>query len=135
VWATTAQKEKLMTHRKILTLGSLTALLLVVAWTTPVAAADGQEVFLGQKCNTCHSVETAGIEAKTKSEKLFGGDLSQVTERHETEWIAQYIQREIQKDGADHKREFTGTDEELQSLLDWLKAQATAAGENAGGKV
>lgn len=124
-----------MTHRKILTLGSLVAFLWVVAWTPTAAAADGQEVFLGQKCNTCHSVETAGIEAKTKSEKLFGGDLSQVTERHEMEWIAQYIQREVQKDGADHKKEFTGSEEELQALLDWLKEQATAAGANAGGKV
>ncbi len=124
-----------MTHRKILTLGSLAALLLVVAWTPAVAAADGQEVFLGQKCNTCHAVETAGIEAKTKSEKLFGGDLSLVTERHEMEWIAQYIQREIQKDGTDHKKDFTGSEEELQALLDWLKEQATAAGENPGGKV
>ena len=120
-----------MTHRMLsfcCALGALT--LLLVVWA-PAAAAEGQEVFLGQKCNLCHSVESADIAAKTKSEKLFGGDLSDVMTRQEEAWVAQYIQRQVQKEGEDHKREFTGSDEELQALIDWLKEQATAS---AGGE-
>jgi cytochrome c2 len=117
-----------MNHRKVLFAATLGILFLALA-AAPQAVAQGQDVFLAQKCNLCHSVESAGIEAKTKSEKLFGGDLSDVTTRHEEAWIAQYIKREVQKDGEDHKREFTGTDEELQALIDWLKAQAAAGGE------
>jgi mono/diheme cytochrome c family protein len=121
-----------MRHQTLSTpfaLGALALLTLLVVAVAPTATADdGKDAFLGQKCNLCHSVETAGIEAKTKSEKLFGGDLSDVTERHEEEWIRQFIKREVQKDGADHKREFTGSDEELQAMIDWLKQQAAAAG-------
>ena len=37
--------------------------------------SDGKGVFEAQKCNLCHAVSSAGIEAKTKSEKLKGPDL------------------------------------------------------------
>jgi cytochrome c2 len=87
----------------------------------------GKAVFLAEKCNLCHSVETAGIEAKTTSEKMKGGDLSTATTRHEDSWIAQYIRKQIQKDEKDHKKEFKGSDEELQALIGWLKEQAVAA--------
>jgi len=107
-------------HRfAILVFGS--ALLIAAA----SAAADdnpGKAVFLAQKCNLCHSVEAAGIEAKTTSEKLKGPDLTLVTTRHEAEWIGKFVRRQIQKDGADHKKEFKGTDEELQALVGWFKA-------------
>ena len=39
--------------------------------------AAGEELFVAtHKCNMCHSVEAAGIEAKTKSKAMLGGDLS-----------------------------------------------------------
>lgn len=88
------------------------------------AAMDGKEIFLGEKCNMCHSVSTADIEAKTKSEKMFGGDL--VDLEHEADWIAEYLKKAAEKDGSDHKREFKGTDEELAALVDWLLAQKTS---------
>lgn len=84
-------------------------------------APAGQVAFETLKCNMCHSVSTAGVEAK--SEKMFKGDLVDLD--YEAEWLAQYIQQEIEVDGEPHKKEFKGTDEELQAIVDWLLEQKT----------
>lgn len=108
------------------TLAALVAVaLLVVALPAANVAAegDGEGVFLGQKCNTCHSVEAAGIEAKTKSEKIKGPDLTGVTDRHDNEWLARYLHKEEELNGSAHKGKFSGSDEELQALLSWLAEQ------------
>lgn len=98
--------------------------------TAPLQAAEapaGQKIFLAQKCNLCHSVSSAGIEAKTTNEKLQGPDLSTV-ELPDAEWLAAYLKQEETHDGEKHKKKFTGSDEELQALIDWLKAQAASGG-------
>jgi hypothetical protein len=38
--------------------------------TTDKVTFDGKEIFLAQKCDLCHTVSSAGIEAKTKSDKM-----------------------------------------------------------------
>ncbi|MDA8019003.1 MAG: cytochrome c [Thermoanaerobaculia bacterium] len=82
---------------------------------------DGKAVFVAEKCGLCHGVQAAGIQAKTTSEKLKGPDLSGY-EAEEGFDVRSYLRKESEKDGAAHRREFKGTDEELQALLDWLKA-------------
>lgn len=86
-------------------------------------APDGKEVFLAQKCNMCHAVSTVGIEAKVKSETMQGPDL--VDLERDPEWIAQFVTKEIELDGEKHKKEFKGSDEELDVLISWLLAQKT----------
>lgn len=81
--------------------------------------APGAAVFEAMKCNMCHSVTTAGIEAK--SEKMFKGDLIDID--HDAKWLVQYMKQEIEIDGEPHKKPFKGTDEELQALVDWLLEQ------------
>jgi cytochrome c2 len=90
-------------------------------------AADGKAVFLAEKCNLCHSVSSAGIEATTKSEAMKGPDLS-TTGPHDAAALAKYLKQEETKDGKKHKKAFKGSDEELQTLIAWLNEQA-AAGE------
>ena len=85
-----------------------------------MAGDDGQAAFTAQKCNMCHSVPQADIVAKVKSEKMKGPDLP--NESREADWIASFVKREVQLDGADHKKEFKGTDEELQAIAAWLIA-------------
>ena len=104
-----------------LTLLALGAIFLVA----PVAAeeGDGKAVFEAQKCNLCHSVSSAGIEATTKSEKLKGPDLTGVGDRHDAEWIAKYLKKEVDMDGKKHTKPFSGSDEELKALVDWLLEQ------------
>jgi len=94
---------------------------------TPAYAEDadaGQEIFLAQKCNTCHGVEAVGIEAKIKSEKMMGPDLTKVATERDAEWLAQYLKKEVDLDGKKHSKAFTGSDEELQALIDWFESLA-----------
>lgn len=85
---------------------------------------DGKAVFEAQKCDLCHSVSTVGIEAKTKSEKMQGPDLvGVVTAEHDAEWIGKYVRKQAELNGKQHSKEFKGSDEELQALIDWLGAQ------------
>lgn len=87
------------------------------------AAADGKQVFEAQKCSLCHDVSTVGIEAKMKSEKMKGPDLVNIADQHDAAWVAKYLAKKENLNGAPHKKEFTGTDEELQALVDWILAQ------------
>ena len=83
-------------------------------------ALDGQALFTDtHKCNMCHGVPAADIEAKMKSEKMKGPELGGKLEK-ELEEIAAYVRKESEIDGVTHKKEFKGTDEELQAIVDWL---------------
>lgn len=89
----------------------------------PASALDGKEVFLAQKCDTCHAVSTAGIAATTKSEKMKGPDLVGVIQAHEPTWISDFLHKKVDKDGKKHAKEFKGTDEELAAIVAWLETQ------------
>ena len=99
--------------------------LLATLPTTAVALAEGEatasgpELFTTHKCMLCHGVEAAGIEAKTKSAKMAGPDVSGFT-TDDVAALAGYLRKQSERDGVAHKREFEGTDEELQTILDWL---------------
>ncbi len=107
----------------VLTAAGCAAAILVAisAVAAEEAVPRGHEVFLEAKCNLCHGVPAAGIEAKTTSEKMKGPDLLA------GEWdggkLAGFIKQEIEVDGRKHKKEFKGSDEELQALVDWLLEQ------------
>ena len=79
----------------------------------------GQTLFLEYKCNMCHSVPAAGIEAKTKSEKMRGADLGGPMEAG-AEAVAAYLRKEGELDGSTHKKEVDISTDEVQTLLDWL---------------
>ncbi len=102
--------------------GLVLALALLAA--APLAGADeGKDLFIAQKCNMCHAVSSAGIEAKVKSEKMMGPDLTGVGDRLDAETIAKFLKKETQIDGKDHKKEFAGTDDELKAIIAWLETQ------------
>lgn len=109
---------------------TVVALIAVASLTpglTPAYAEDadaGKKIFLAQKCNTCHGIEAAGIEAKIKSEKMMGPDLTKVAGERDAEWLAQYLKKEADLDGKKHSKAFTGSDEELQQLIDWFESLA-----------
>lgn len=79
----------------------------------------GQGAFMAHKCNMCHAVSAAGIEATTKSESMKGADLGGKIEG-DFKAIAAYVRKEGEIDGKTHKKGFKGTDEELQAIIDWL---------------
>lgn len=104
---------------------ALTILLLAVAFAGSLAAEeepalDGKTLFTDtHKCNMCHGVPAAEIVAKTKNEKMKGGDLGGKIETG-LEELAAYVRKEAELDGKTHKKPFKGTDEELQAIVDWL---------------
>ena len=96
-----------------------------------MATPEGNDVFLKYKCNNCHTVSTAGIEAKSKTTKA--PDLVDITVRHQSDWIRKYIRQnethtacavvDSAKDGKKHAIKFNGTKDEENTLIDWLDQQ------------
>ena len=82
--------------------------------------ADGKETFLAAKCNTCHSVPSADITAKVKSEKMKGPDITAEMASTDRELLAKFLRKEAQIDGKDHSKKYEGSDEDLQKILDWI---------------
>lgn len=112
----------------------LTLLLLALALPSPggmrsaasaaEGGADGKAIFLAEKCNTCHGVAAAGIEAKLKSEKLRGPDLDETSVAdHDRAPLVAFLRGKGELDGKEHKKPFKGSDEELAALIDWLLEQ------------
>ena len=110
-----------MTKARLATGLVMTLALLIAA--PFVGADDGKEVFLAQKCNMCHAVSSADIEAKVKSEKMMGPNLTGMVNADNAETIAKFLKKEAQIDGKDHKKEFAGTDDELKTIIAWLETQ------------
>lgn len=116
-----------------LTIAVAAIAVLVVLFSAPVitvAAAgsaprplDGKEIFLAQKCNLCHAVPPADIEATTKSEKMKGPDL--VDLKRDAEWVEKYVTKKVELNGKLHMKELKGSDEELDALVEWLLKQQT----------
>jgi hypothetical protein len=111
--------------------------LVALLYATPSAGAptpntadqvtfDGKEIFLAQKCDLCHTVSSAGIEAKTKSDKMKGPDLT-TAEKRDPKLLADFMRKSAQIDDQDHKKEFKGSDEELGALLSWIQEQQKKA--------
>ena len=102
----------------------IVVVLLAVLYSGPAsgqAKLDGKALFLAQKCNMCHSVSTAGIEATTKSEKMKGPDLVNV--KTEAKVLGDYLRKKADLKGKKHSKAFTGSDEELGAMLAWIQAQ------------
>lgn len=103
------------------------ALVFTILLLAPAAllAADsaGKDLFVDKGCSKCHAVSSAGIEAKIKSEKMQGPDLTDVASRHDGEFISKYVLKQEKLDDKSHKGSWDGSDDELKALIDWLLAQ------------
>ena len=82
-------------------------------------AADGKALFLENKCNLCHTIDSQGI-AKT-SDKMKAPDLSNASGLVESaDWLKSFLKKEVKKDDKAHQREFKGSDEDLDAIVQWL---------------
>ncbi len=111
--------------RLLTTLLTAAAAVAILALAVPTTLAeeggDAEELFVEtHKCQMCHGVAAVEIEAKTSSDKMKGPDLSGYTSDKDLAEIAAYARKEADIDGKQHKKGFKGTDEELQTILDWL---------------
>ena len=100
------------------------AVLLATLFSSAGSAAatpDGKAIFLAQKCNTCHSVSTAGIEATTKSAAMKGPDLVNV--KLDAAAITKFLHKETEMDGKKHPKNVKLPDADMKALIDWVLAQ------------
>jgi hypothetical protein len=73
----------------------------------------------------CHSVDSQSIAKTSKTMK--GPDLSNAAGLVESaDWAKSFLKREVKKDDKNHQREFKGTDEELNAIVDWLMTLKTS---------
>jgi cytochrome c551/c552 len=101
--------------RGVLTLAALVAL------GATASAADGKEIFLGQKCNMCHAVSSAGI---TPTGKIKAPDLTGLASKEDPAFLGKFLKKEAaDKKGKKHIKPFTGSAEDLTTLVDWLQKQ------------
>ena len=78
----------------------------------------GKKLFLDNKCNTCHSIESQDIKRTLASSKA--PDLSTVGDTRDADWISQFLQKKVDLDGKKHSKGWTGKDEDLKTLSEWL---------------
>lgn len=111
-------------ERKFLRVGwmLLATMALVFAFQMTLSAADdpGKAVFEAQKCNTCHSIDAAGITKKMPTSKA--PDLSAVGSEKNAEWITKFLHKQEELNGKKHIKEFVGKDEDLTALAKWLES-------------
>ena len=69
------------------------------------------------------AISSAGIEATIKAEKMRGPDLTGVVAEKGADWAEKYIRHQEKLNGKEHKKEWTGKDDELKALLTWLGEQ------------
>jgi cytochrome c551/c552 len=81
------------------------------------SAADGKALFLAQKCDMCHSVPTAGITAKTKSEKVKGPDIVNLKSDAGT------LTKLLMGQGAKKHKAASVPEADMKTLVSWLLAQ------------
>ena len=112
------------------TLSVLAAVILLAAFYSGPASgaaapakADGKQIFLAQNCNLCHSVSSAGIERKVKSEKMAGPDLTNLAAKSDAATLTKFLKKEGEINGKKHGKGFTGSDEELAAVISWLQQQ------------
>lgn len=84
---------------------------------------DGKQIFLAQKCNICHTVSSAGVQATTKSEKMKGPDLTGVAPKLDAHLLNDYLRKKVEINDKKHGKQFTGSDEEIGALIAWLQKQ------------
>jgi mono/diheme cytochrome c family protein len=76
----------------------------------------GQKIFLDSKCTSCHSVTAAGITSTKKD----AADLSKTGDNYKTDFIVQYLNKEVKLNDKLHKTAFKGSSEDLKKLASWL---------------
>lgn len=85
--------------------------------------ADGKAIFLQNKCNTCHTVESqaiAQLAADEEDDAEKPKDLSNVGATRKADWIKDWLTKKVEVDGKTHRKRFGGPPAELDVLATWL---------------
>lgn len=123
----------------------LGAVMLVLGMSGVAKAADevpaGKKLFLDNKCNSCHTIASQGVEKKAAAEaaeakegkaaeateeasatKKKVPDLGGVGIERKADWMTKYLQKVEAINGKKHIKKFKGTDAELLTMATWLES-------------
>lgn len=112
-------------QRVLVALAAGTLGLSAVAGPRAAAAEEARELFLSNKCNTCHSVASADIQSKVKKGKKKGPDLGGIDLT--TEWVVAFLHQREKLEGKEHQKEFKGEDADIAVIVPWLAGLEAAA--------
>ena len=86
----------------------------------PAKEPAGKTIFLENKCNTCHSIDSFGITKKLASSKA--PDLSNVGSEKKADWIIKWLKKEETLNDKKHLATFKGTEEDMKTVAAWLES-------------
>jgi len=117
--------------KPILFMGLL-ALFSFLLSTSSLVYAGAKDIFVQYKCNKCHEWKAQGVTKlpaepdAPAADPNFKPDVSKMSDKvtgNKKDYLTKWLNKEIQRDGKDHKKRFAGTPEELKTLVDALAAQ------------
>lgn len=85
----------------------------------------GKDAFLKNQCNKCHTINAVHIErlkGESDDSDIKPPDLSHVGKERSAAWIVGWLNRTETINGKRHKKKFTGTPAEAQTLANWLSS-------------
>ena len=112
---------------------AIVAFILAAATATRSVAGgpkDGKAIFVENKCQSCHSIKSQGLEKKQaptdEAAPAEGArkppDLSDAGNAHDAAWMAKFLMKlESTKKGDKHKRKFKSSEADLKTLTVWLE--------------
>jgi cytochrome c5 len=125
----------LMTRWMIrLALALVLGLFLVIAGQAAWAAEkepEGKKLFLKYKCNSCHSIDAAGVAVKKdeseeeEESKKKPPDLSGIGVEKKADWLGLFLLKKEKVEGELHPKKFRGTEKELGTITAWLETMKT----------
>ncbi|MFP4369840.1 MAG: c-type cytochrome [Candidatus Kapaibacterium sp.] len=102
----------------------------IFTFSTAKETENPKKIFEDNKCELCHSIKAADIEAKKKSDK--NPDLSVMSADHEMALLKDYLNKKAEINNKKHPLPFRGSDDDLETLISWLKELHAANSENEG---
>lgn len=88
--------------------------------TTPTSKLDGKSIFVTQRCDKCHSVESAGIVRSATPPGKLPPDLSSTGLRHNAAWFSGWLMKTEELNGKKHIKKWSGTPADLATESAWL---------------
>ena len=98
---------------------AIVALVSVLSITSYSEAKTGKDIFLNNKCNMCHSINSLKIESKMPNKYP---DLSEVGKKElKSANLKSFLMKEGDLNGKKHAIKFKGDAAELDTLVNWLQ--------------
>ncbi len=80
---------------------------------------EGKKLFLSNKCNTCHAIQSQVITTKSKKQNP---DLSDIGSKYKADFLKKYMMKTEKINGKTHPALYKGTEKDLDILAKWFES-------------